>query len=83
MQPSDTEKSGGIITARNVDLSTCDRELVQYPEAIQPHGVMLTVDDRTNLIVHASANCAQFLAPGRTPSSARARITSSGRPGRI
>src|SRR5208337_4710300 len=50
--------------AKNVDLSTCDRELVQYPEAIQPHGVMLTVDDRTNLIVHASSNCAQILGAG-------------------
>ncbi len=57
MDPSDT----AIITAKNVDLSTCDRELVQYPEAIQPHGVMLTVDDHTNLIVHASANCARLL----------------------
>ena len=64
MHPSDTAKSNDIITAKNVDLSTCDRELVQYPEAIQPHGVMLTVDDHTNLIVHASANCAQLLGGG-------------------
>ena len=64
MKPSDTEKSNDIITAKNVDLSTCDRELVQYPEAIQPHGVMLTVDEHTNLIVHASANCAQLLGGG-------------------
>ena len=64
MNPSDTARSNDIITAKNVDLSTCDRELVQYPEAIQPHGVMLTVDDRTNLIVHAGANCAQILGAG-------------------
>ena len=64
MHPTDTAKSNDIITAKNVDLSTCDRELVQYPEAIQPHGVMLTVDDHSNLIVHASANCAQLLGGG-------------------
>jgi chemotaxis family two-component system sensor kinase Cph1 len=57
-------KTGGVITAKNVDLSTCDRELVQFPEAIQPHGVMLTVDDQTNLILHASANCAELLGSG-------------------
>ncbi len=57
-------KTGDIITAKNVDLSTCDRELVQFPEAIQPHGVMLTVDDQTNLILHASANCADLLGSG-------------------
>ena len=54
-----------VVTAKNVDLSTCDRELVQYPEAIQPHGVMLTVDDQSHLILHASANCADFL--GKPP----------------
>ena len=64
MNTSDTTKNNDIITAKNVDLSTCDRELVQYPDAIQPHGVMLTVDDHTNLIVHASANCAHLLGGG-------------------
>ncbi len=57
----------GIITAKNVGLTTCDRELIQFPEAIQPHGVMLTVDDQTNRILHASANCAGLL--GSPPGS--------------
>ncbi|WP_047310121.1 ATP-binding protein [Rhodopseudomonas palustris] len=57
--------SGGIITARNVDLSSCDRELVQYPEAIQPHGAMLTVDEQSDRVLHASANCAAFI--GKPP----------------
>ena len=61
MDPTGAANPGGIITAKNVDLTTCDRELVQYPEAIQPHGVMLTVDDQSNRIVHASANCAELL----------------------
>jgi light-regulated signal transduction histidine kinase (bacteriophytochrome) len=54
-----------VVTAKNVELSSCDRELVQYPEAIQPHGAMLTVDDQSNFILHASANCAEFL--GKRP----------------
>jgi light-regulated signal transduction histidine kinase (bacteriophytochrome) len=61
MEQTGAANPGGIITAKNVDLTTCDRELVQYPEAIQPHGVMLTVDDQSNKIVHASANCAELL----------------------
>jgi light-regulated signal transduction histidine kinase (bacteriophytochrome) len=52
------------ITAENVDLTSCDRELIQYPEAIQPHGVMLTVDETSGHIVHASANCAAALGVG-------------------
>ena len=52
------------ITARNVDLTSCDRELVQFPQAIQPHGVMLTVDEQSNLVMHASANCAELLGRG-------------------
>jgi len=55
------DRTDEIITARNVDLSSCDRELIQYPDAIQPFGVMLTVDEQTNLILHASANCARLL----------------------
>ena len=64
MDPNGNAKTDDIITARNVDLSSCDRELIQYPEAIQPHGVLLTVDDHSNLILHASANCAQLLGAG-------------------
>ena len=64
MDPSGKASDGGMITAKNVDLTTCDRELVQYPEAIQPHGVMLTVDDRTSRIMHASANCAALMGAG-------------------
>jgi len=49
------------VTAQNVDLTSCDRELIQFPEAIQPHGVLLTVDEATGCILHASANCAEAL----------------------
>lgn len=55
----------GAVTAKNVDLSSCDRELVQYPDAIQPHGALLAVDEQSELILHASANCARFV--GKPP----------------
>lgn len=45
------------VTAKNVDLSNCDQELVQFPGAIQPHGAMLIVDEPDYLIRQASANC--------------------------
>ena len=64
MDPIGSAHPDEIITGKNVDLSSCDRELVQFPEAIQPHGVMLTVDEHSNLIMHASANCAQLLGSG-------------------
>ena len=38
------------VTAKNVDFSNCDRELVQFPGAIQPHGVMLVVDEPDYII---------------------------------
>ncbi|TIC83568.1 GAF domain-containing protein [Nocardioides sp. GY 10113] len=43
-----------------VDLSTCDREPIHVPGAIQPHGVLLAMDDDGGVVV-ASANCAQLL----------------------
>ena len=46
-----------VITAKNVDLSNCDQELVQFPGAIQPHGAMLIVDEPGYVIRQASANC--------------------------
>lgn len=38
------------------DLSTCDREPIHVPGAIQPHGVLLAVDSDRHDIVMASAN---------------------------
>ncbi|MEM7397684.1 MAG: ATP-binding protein [Pseudomonadota bacterium] len=49
------------ITAKNVDFSNCDRELVQYPGAIQPHGAMLIVDETDYVILQASANSIDVL----------------------
>jgi len=49
------------ITAKNVDFSNCDRELVQYPGAIQPHGAMLVVDETDYTVLQASANSVDVL----------------------
>ena len=52
------------VTAKNVDFSNCDRELVQFPGAIQPHGAMLVVDEPDYVIRQASANCHALLGRG-------------------
>jgi two-component system, chemotaxis family, sensor kinase Cph1 len=59
------------VTAKNVDFSNCDRELVQFPGTIQPHGVMLVVDEPDYIVRQASANCGDLL--GRGPEEVIAR----------
>lgn len=61
MSRAQTEKIKDQVTARNVDLSNCDRELVQFPGAIQPHGAMLIVDEPGYVIRQASANCGAII----------------------
>lgn len=46
------------ITSRNVDLSNCDRELIQFPGAILSHGVMLVIQEPKLTILQASQNTA-------------------------
>jgi light-regulated signal transduction histidine kinase (bacteriophytochrome) len=43
------------------DLSNCDRELIQLPGSIQPHGVLLVLDAGTPVILQASANAGTML----------------------
>ena len=57
------------VTAKNVDLSNCDREQVQFSGAIQPHGCMLVIEEPSLRILQASANCHDFL--GVPPEKAR------------
>src|SRR5579871_6277929 len=45
-----------VVTSKNVDLSNCDREQIQYPGAILPHGALLTVREPELKIVQASQN---------------------------
>lgn len=39
-----------------LDLSSCDREQVQFSGAIQPHGVLIVLDERLRTVSHASRN---------------------------
>ncbi|CAH2604571.1 Cyanobacterial phytochrome B [Rhodovastum atsumiense] len=49
-----------VVTAANVDLSNCDRELVHMPGLIQPHGVMLVLRPSDLGLLQASANMADL-----------------------
>jgi chemotaxis family two-component system sensor kinase Cph1 len=51
-----------IITAKNVDLTNCDREQIQFAGAILPHGVMLILREPDFTIVQASQNTASAFA---------------------
>ena len=48
-----------------VDLTTCDREPIHVPGAVQPHGVLLAADPATGEVAIASASAAALL--GRSP----------------
>ncbi|WP_164305147.1 hypothetical protein, partial [Streptococcus pneumoniae] len=42
-------------------LANCEREQIHLAGSIQPHGVLLVVQEPDNVIVQASANAAEFL----------------------
>ena len=44
-----------------VDLTNCDREPIQIPVSIQPHGAMLVVSPVDYQVLFASANASEFL----------------------
>ncbi|BBO36432.1 ATP-binding protein [Lacipirellula parvula] len=44
-----------------IDLTTCDREPIHIPGAIQPHGVLVALDGERLTITHVSANAAQLI----------------------
>lgn len=48
-------------SAREVDLNNCDREPIHIPGGIQPHGVLLTLDESDFSIVQVSANTIELL----------------------
>jgi len=43
------------------DLSNCEREQIQLPGSIQPHGALLVVREPDYVVIQASANAAAFL----------------------
>lgn len=47
--------------AAQLDLTTCDREQIQFPDAIMPHGVLLVVAPGQWQIIGASANSLSLL----------------------
>jgi two-component system, chemotaxis family, sensor kinase Cph1 len=61
MNLASSPKSTAVVTAKNVDLSNCDRELVQFPGAVQGHGAMLIVDEPDYVVRQASENCGAFI----------------------
>ncbi|WP_294541300.1 ATP-binding protein [uncultured Rhodoblastus sp.] len=50
-----------VIKAQNVDLSSCDREQVQFSGAVQPHGCMLVIEEPSLRILQFSTNCTELL----------------------
>lgn len=44
-----------------LDLTTCDNEPIHIPGAIQPHGILISLDASTGLITHVSANAQELL----------------------
>jgi chemotaxis family two-component system sensor kinase Cph1 len=57
------------------DLDQCADEPIERPGSVQPHGVLLVVDERTHTLLSASAN-AGWLLPGSpaTPGTALAQV---------
>lgn len=49
-----------FITSETVDLSNCDREPIHIPGRIQPHGVLLVLQEPDLIILQASRNTKQF-----------------------
>ena len=52
----DNIKLESTITAKNVDVSNCDREQIQFAAAVLPHGVVLILREPECTIVQASEN---------------------------
>ena len=47
-------------SSSNVDLSTCESDPIQIPDAVQPHGCVLVADPDTRLILRASTNIQNY-----------------------
>jgi chemotaxis family two-component system sensor kinase Cph1 len=63
---SDTDGHDQAVTAANVDLTNCDRELIHAPDLIQPHGVMLVLRPSDLVILQASENTASLFGVAAT-----------------
>ncbi len=50
-----------VVTAQNVNLTNCDREAIQIPSSIQPHGVLFALSEPEFTIVQVSNNTFEYL----------------------
>jgi chemotaxis family two-component system sensor kinase Cph1 len=53
--------SSDEVTPPPSDPPACDREPIHVPGSVQPHGVLLVVDEAGRTVLHASANAAALL----------------------
>ncbi|MBD2532412.1 GAF domain-containing protein [Nostoc flagelliforme FACHB-838] len=53
------------MTNETIDLTNCDRELIHIPSLIQPHGILLVLQDPTLEILQVSSNTQELI--GRQP----------------
>lgn len=51
--------------ADQIDLTTCDQELIHFIGAVQPHGALIAIDAKTHIIDYVSENTEHFV--GFTP----------------
>lgn len=58
VQPS--ASTSAPVWGSQVDLSVCDRELIQYCGAVQPHGALLVLEETAYTVLQASANTEAF-----------------------
>jgi diguanylate cyclase (GGDEF)-like protein len=58
---SDQEKGLSMSAEEALDLGTCAREPIHVPGSIQPHGLLLVVDQNTDLILQAAGDAAYLL----------------------
>jgi chemotaxis family two-component system sensor kinase Cph1 len=61
----------GHTSLASMDITTCDREPIHIPGAIQPHGFLIALDVTTWTVRYASENAGDFLAVTATAALGR------------
>ena len=85
---------GRAVSAEQIDLTLCDREPIHIPGSIQPHGVMLVVDQARMTVTHGAGDVESWLGGhwqnaslvsllGDDVASAAARTVAGGKSARI
>ena len=60
-QDTPASSAQGAPAFGEADLSNCDRELIQHPGSIQPHGALLVLEAASPIILQASENARALL----------------------